>query len=56
VGERAVHEPALQTTGITETIFRGPDDGTGTTRQIALTREDYRNDKRHGWLEKKDKT
>ena len=39
-------------TGRTETtIFRGPGDGTGTARQIALTREDYREDKRHGWLE-----
>jgi len=36
---------------IETTIFRGPGDGTGTARQIALTREDYREDKRHGWLE-----
>jgi len=49
-GERTVHEPPLQTTGITETIFRGPGDGAGATRQIALTHDDYRETKRHGWL------
>ncbi|RKZ29605.1 hypothetical protein DRQ36_08145 [bacterium] len=33
------------TEGITETIFRGP------TAQIQLTREEYREEKKHGWLE-----
>jgi len=32
------------TEGITETIFRGP------TAQIQLTREEYREEKKHGWL------
>ncbi len=42
--ERAVREPPLQLPGITETIFRGP------TAEIALKREEYREEKKHGWL------
>ncbi len=38
------------TEGITETIFRGPDGATGTTREIALIHDDYKKDKNHGWL------
>jgi len=30
---------------------RGPEGATGATRQIALTHDDYKADKRHGWLE-----
>jgi len=37
-------EGRIETT-VTETIFRGPDG------QIALTHDDYKPDKRHGWLE-----
>ena len=37
-------------TTVTETIFRGPDGATGATRQIALLHDDYKPDKRHGWL------
>ena len=33
------------------TIFRGPDSTTGTTREIALTHDDYKEGKGHGWLE-----
>jgi len=44
VGERAVHEPPLQTTGITETIFRA------SWMKITLKRDEYKKDKRHGWL------
>ncbi len=44
-GERS--EPG----GLTETIFRGPDGATGATREIALTHDDYKEDKHHGWLE-----
>jgi len=40
----AIHELPVRPTGITETIFRGPDG------DIALKREQYREDKRHGWL------
>jgi hypothetical protein len=45
VGERTVHEPPLQTTGITETIFRA------SGLKVKLIREEFKKDKRHGWLE-----
>ncbi|MCK5832277.1 hypothetical protein KAH81_01265 [bacterium] len=35
-----------------ETIFRGPRDATGATREIKLTKE-FKEDKGHGWLEKR---
>jgi len=34
-----------------QTIFRGPSGATGATRQIALAHDEYKDDKRHGWLE-----
>ena len=37
---------------IETTIFRGPRDATGATREIKLTNE-FKDDKGHGWLEKK---
>jgi len=34
-----------------ETLFRGPADGTGTAREIKLVRTEYKDEKRHGWLD-----
>jgi len=43
----AIHELPLREPAKVETIFRGP------TRQFALAHDDYRDDKRHGWLDVK---
>jgi len=49
--EREGTRPSPTETTVTETIFRGPEGATGATRQIALVHDDYKPDKRHGWLE-----
>ncbi len=37
----------------TETVFRGPKGATGAPREITLTNE-FKEDKGHRWLEKKE--
>jgi len=32
-------------------LFRGPDGATGATREITLRHDDYKDDKKHRWLE-----
>ncbi len=41
--------------GIPQILFRGLAHATGATCEIALKRDNYRYDKRHGWLKVEDK-
>jgi len=48
--KREGKEPSRAATPVI-TIFCGPDSGTDSTREIALKHENYREDKKHGWLD-----